>query len=139
MNLDDRNDKLNKRLQANPIDSTIATLIKADQRHRRHIILLTISLIFDLLLSIFLAFGWHANHNLAIRAESNHDAIIRSCETSNESRAKNKELWTYILSLPPSNDGQASTPEQQKRLNDFKVFLDDTFAPRNCQAEINKQ
>jgi hypothetical protein len=138
MSLDDRNAELNKQLEVNPIDKTIDTLLKADQRNRRHILLLTLSLIFDLVLSVVLAFGWHNNHNLAIRAETNRDAIIRNCETSNESRAKNKQLWTYILNLPPSN-GQTVTPDQQKRIDNFKVFVDDTFAQRDCKAEINKQ
>lgn len=132
MSLDDRNAELNKKLEHNPVDEAVAALIKADQRRRGQILLLFISIAFDLILSIFLAFGWQANHQLALRAESNHDAIVRSCETSNEARAKNKELWTYILSLPPSNDGKASTPEQQKRVEDFKAFLDDTFKIRNC-------
>lgn len=133
MSLDDRNAVLDKKLQNNAIDDAVAALIKADQRRKGQILLLFISIAFDLILSVFLAFGWQANHQLALRAESNHDAIVRSCETSNEARAKNKELWNYILSLPPSNDGNASTPDQQKRVNDFKAFLDDTFKIRDCK------
>lgn len=138
MSLDDRNAKLEEKLEHNPIDEQIAALIKADARRKRQIFLIILSLVFDLILSLFLAFGWHTNHNLAIRAETNRDAIIRGCEISNDSRAKNKQLWAYILQLP-SSDGQPRTPEQQKRVDDFKMFVDDTFAPRNCQGEINKQ
>lgn len=137
MSLNDRNAELNKQLEANPIDQQISNLTRADQRNRRHIILLALSLLFDLVLSLVLAYGWHTNHNLAIRAETNRDAIVRGCETSNEARAKNKQLWAYILELP-TPDGQPRTPEQQKRLDDFRMFVDDTFAPRDCQAEINK-
>lgn len=139
MSLDERNAHLEEVLEHNPIDEQIAALTRADKQRKRQIFLIALSLMFDLILSLLLAWGWHTNHNLAIRAESNRDAIRRNCETSNESRAKNKQLWTYILSLPPSNNGEQSTPDQQKRVDDFKVFLNDTFAQRNCEAELSKQ
>lgn len=132
MSLDDRNAVLEQKLEHNPIDESIASLVAADQRRRRHVRILAISLALDVLLTIGFGYITARTHSLAAQAESNHQSLVRNCETGNEARTKNKQLWTYILSLPPSNDGQASTPEQQRRVDDFKKFLDETFALRDC-------
>lgn len=136
MNLDDRNAELNKQLEHNPIDETVAALLKADNRRKRQLLLLFLSLAFEFVILIALGAGWRSNHNLAIQAETNHNAIVRNCETSNEARAKNKEIWAYLLIQTPTT---APTPEQQAFRDSFETKVNDTFAPRDCQAEINKK
>lgn len=129
--LDHRNAVLEQKLKENPIDQSIATLEKAAKRQSRTNKLLTISIVFDLLLTVGLAFGWQQNHSLAVKADSNHAAIVRNCETGNDARANNKQLWDYLLAQQPS---QPVTPEQQKRITDFKNFVDKTFEPRDCSV-----
>lgn len=131
MSLDTRNAELEEKLEHNPIDENIQTLIRADKRRKAQVTLLAISIFIELLLSVALAYGWSQNHKLAIQAESNHMAILRNCETSNEARANNKQLWDYLLTQTPS---QPPTAEQEKRIADFEAFVNKTFAPRDCSS-----
>lgn len=126
MSLDERNATLDQKLVENPIDTQIATLIRADKRRRFHLIALT-------LMALALAFGWWQNHNLAITAESNHNAIIRSCENSNEARKNNAVLWDFLLAQQPI---QPQTAEQTAFRQEFIALKEKTFAQRDCQAEI---
>lgn len=135
-NLKQRDNALNEQMATHPAEESIRILVKDANRRKRQLRLLTISVVFDIVLSLALTYGWQLNHNLAIKAETNRSAILRGCEVSNEARAKNKQLWAYILELPTA-DGQPRTPEQQKRVDDFRRFINDTFAPRDCSAEIN--
>ena len=132
--LEQRNKALDERLEKNPISESIAVLEKAAKKQQRTNKLLALSIVFDIILSFGLTYGWHQNHQLASRAESNKSALIRSCETSNEARAKNREIWNYVLEI---SNRPNQTPEQQKTRDDFIMKLDDTFAPRNCNEISN--
>lgn len=129
MSLDERNGELEEKLKHNPIDEQIAALVRADRLRKWQIFALA-------LMAALLAYGWYQNRSLAIQAESNKDAIIRNCETSNESRKNQRDLWAYVISLTPE---QPRTETQQNRTDEFQKFVDKTFAQRDCMAEIKKQ
>ncbi len=135
MSLDTRNAALNEELEKNPIDVQVEALARADKRQSRQVILLSITVAFDVLLTIGFGYITIRTHQLANQAETNQTALVRNCETANASRKNNQVLWDYILAIPTPN---APTVEQQKNRDDFKAFVDKTFAPRDCQAEINK-
>lgn len=59
----------------------------------------------------------------------NYQTLVNNCKIGNEFRENEKALWNYLLSLPPQ---VPPTTDQQKRINDFKVFLDKTFMTRDC-------
>jgi hypothetical protein len=134
-NLEERDDELNQKMVDSPPEEAIKILVKDANRRKRQLRLLTISVIFDIVLSLALAYGWQQNHSLAIKAETNKNAIIHNCETSNDSRKKNHVLWDYILALPPA---QPLTSDQQLQRDNFSKFVDQTFAQRDCKAEVNK-
>lgn len=136
MSLDERNAELDQALEHNPIDEQIASLTRADLSRKRQVRWLAISLILDVLLTIGFGYTTIRANNAASKAESSTHAIIRNCETSNEARANNKKLWDYIINLPPT---QPPTSEQQKRIADFKKFIDMTFAPRDCSKAVDNQ
>lgn len=127
--LDERKAELDKKLDNTDLSEAVHTLVKDARRRKVQIIVLIISVSFDLLLTIGIGLGWQANHRLASQAESNRNAIIRSCETSNEARRNNKQLWSYLLSQPPA---EPIAPDRQAKIEQFKVFLDKTFAERDC-------
>lgn len=131
MSLDDRNAELEKKLQQNPIDEAVAALVRADKRRKSQILLLFISITFDLVLSVFLAFGWQSNHRLAVQADTNKAAIIRNCETANESRKNNREIWNFVLDLTANTPRDAEASQTRDR---FVAKLDETFAPRDCNS-----
>lgn len=62
-------------------------------------------------------------------AKRNRDIQINNCKIGNEFRTNNRQLWDYILALSPE---KPPTPEQAKRIIDFKKFLNKTFELRDC-------
>lgn len=135
MSLAERADELDKKLEQNPIDQSIATLVKADNRRRRQVMLLAVSLALDFVLTIGLTFLSFQTSHIAQLAQNNKEAVILNCETANDSRDAQRKLWAYVIALPPQ---QPRSPEQQQRVEEFQVFVDKTFKPRDCQAEANK-
>lgn len=128
MSLDDRNAELEHKLEENPIDNQIEVLVRADRRRKWHLVALSIVTIGMIIVSF-------KTFQLVKLAQSNKDAVIASCETSNEARRNNTVLWDFILKQPPQ---KPLTKEQQTVRNNFIDLKNKTFAPRDCQAEINK-
>lgn len=131
MSLNSRNDELNEKLDAADLPSVVDALIIADTKRKRHYAILAVSVTVEFILILGLIGGFLWNHSIATKAEKNRQAIIRNCETANDSRSKNKELWDFAFSLPPSS---VQTPQQQSNLEKFKAKVDDTFMLRDCSA-----
>lgn len=133
MSLDDRNKELEEKLQANPIDSQIATLVMADRRRKDQIRLLAFSILLDVLLTFGFGYMTLRTNHLASLAESNKSALIARCESTNDARAKNEKLWDYLIN---QGKDQPRTPEQQKFFNDFVTLKTETFAPTDCSKIV---
>lgn len=129
--LDSRNAQLDQKIEATDLPKAVQTLVKDAARRKHQLIMLAITIGVDVLLTIGFGYVTIRTHNLASQADSNRDAIVRSCETTNEGRANNKKLWVYILGLSPS---QQRTPEQTRSLDKFRAFVDETFAPKDCST-----
>ena len=77
------------------------------------------------------AVGWVVLWN----RERLHDIeriAVNSCEDGNELRQRNVVLWEEVLRLNGETSGADKTPEELKRIQDFQVFVQTTFASRNC-------
>lgn len=140
MSLDQRNADLEKRLEHNPIDQSVAVLIKDAKRRSRQILVLGISLTIDVILTVGFAFLSIQARDTAMDVQRSKDTIVNNCKVGNEFRATQAALWDHILNLQSiSND---LTPEQQvqrdKTLAEFRKYLDTTFAPRDCSKIIKK-
>lgn len=90
----------------------------------------------DVLLTLVVtAFGALSVHT-ASQASQNHTAQIVTCQSSNQARAQNEQLWAYTLTLFKPRPGQ--TPQQQEQaavaLAALHAKVEQTFAPRNCSA-----
>lgn len=118
--LAEANEQANSRLDA---QSTYG------QRNRHMIWGLVISLILDVALTFALVTvsirTTHAND----KATQAHNQQIATCQSSNEARAVNRQLWDYVLSLPAA---RPRTAEQEKRIADFKGYVHRVFADRDC-------
>lgn len=135
MSLDDRNKALNDELERNPVDVQVEALAKADKRQQKQVAILAFTVAFDVLLTIGFGFITWRTHELSSLADTNQEAIVRNCETANESRKNQRELWAYVIQLTPI---QPRTEEQSNRAADLQTFVNETFAPRDCSKEINK-
>lgn len=136
MSLAERDDELDKKLEGNPIDSSIATLTRDARRARRNVRLLAASITLDFVLTIALTVLSFQTNHLATLAQTNKQAVIQNCETANDSRTAQRQLWGYVLSLTPQ---QPRTAEQQARVDEFAKFVDQTFKPRDCKAEASQE
>lgn len=129
MNLAQRNAKLEEKLKDSDLPKAVTILVKDARKRKRNEKILAISLALDILLSVGLAIGYRQNHQLAVKAETTQNAVIRSCENSNDARKNNREIWDYIIELtakaPP-------TPERDT----FIKKINDTYQLRDCTKII---
>lgn len=138
--LDQRSKELDQKLQENPIDQSIAVLIEGAKKQRRQIIILSVSLVLDVLLTLGLGLLFNQTHQNTMATQNNSATIVANCEVGNEFRRTEAALWEHVLSLQPVMTNL--TPEQQvrrdKTVSDFKNYLATTFAPRDCSNIIKK-
>lgn len=134
-NLEERSDELDKQMAEHPAEESIRILVKDANKSKRRFRILTISVILDILLTIGLAYLSFKTSETAHLAQTNKAALIANCETANESRKNNRDLWEFAFSLTPT---QAQTDEQKAQNQKFKDFVAITFAQRDCRAEVNK-
>jgi hypothetical protein len=129
MKLDERNEELDRKINETKLPDAVKILIADAKKRRYQMIALTASLLLDFLITIILGFVAAQTHSTASKAESNQQALVRACQTSNAARANNKQLWTYLLSLPPPS---IPTTQQKQVRDQFSDFIDKTFAPSDC-------
>lgn len=105
-------------------------------RNRHMIWALAISLMFDILMSVLFAFVAIQASNASDRATEATSAAAQnrqnarvSCIAGNEARAAQVNLWNYVLDLSRRPN---ETPEQTKRIDDFRKYVHIVFAQRNC-------
>ena len=134
MNLDQRNDELNHKLDESDINEAVFILIKDAKKRKQQIFALAFTIALDIILTLCLILLSFKTSDIASQAENNKQALKRSCETTNAARANNKELWDYLLSLPPR---EPRTTEEQKQLDAFKEFVNKTFAEKDCNKLVN--
>lgn len=134
--LDKRNEELDEKMSQTSIEESIASIVRDAAKRKTQVAILAVLVAFSIMLGIFVGLLGLVTHRIAIQAESNKQAIIHNCETSNIARANNKQLWGYLLNIPPKSPLSA---DDQAQLDKFKGFVDTTFAPRDCSAEADNQ
>jgi hypothetical protein len=107
----------------------IRDLERAGRRSWLVLRVVVVSLIFDLILSAGLTYtAWQARMT-AERAQSNEVRIRTACMTINETHAQERQLWEYVLRIPPTTP---QTPESLKQRADFEAYVNHLYAPRDC-------
>lgn len=125
-----RNDALDKRLKKHPdLDKNIETLFAIGKRNRRLIKLLYISVILEVIMSITITYLASQVVLSKNRIENTHISLVNNCKSGNDLRKDNLALWTYILNIPPP---KPPTKQQEQITIDFKSFIKNTFALRDC-------
>lgn len=135
MTLDSRNAELESKLKTADLPKAVDTLLSDARRRRFQLRVLAVSIALDFILTIGLTFLSFKTSDLAQLAQNNRDAVIQNCETANDSRENQRALWGYVFSVSPTTP---RTPEQEQQINEFRDFVNKTFAQRDCQAEANK-
>lgn len=134
-NLEQRDNELNKQIAEHPAEKSIEVLVKDAKRRSRQLHLLTATVILTLLLTIGLSVVSYKLYHITKLSQSTQTAVVLNCETANDSRRNQKELWDFVFALPAL---EPPTVEEQARAAQFKAFIGKTFALRDCQGEVNK-
>lgn len=126
------------RLQESMADlkDELYSLRKYGKRNRHYIVGLAISLIFDVLLTgvvVIIAINTSAATDLA---NANRQAQIDTCNSGNAARKTTRDLWNYVLDAS-AKDPQNQTPERTKRIADFRTYMENSYAARDC-ADIGR-
>jgi hypothetical protein len=124
----------------NALGAKIGALVQYGRRNRHLIILLAISIVFDLILSVALGVVAVGAHNASDRATVATSGVKANCQTGNTVRAEEVQLWDYIIGVSNSQPPPPGrTPEQQKQIVDqFLDHLHTIFAPRDCNHLVLK-
>lgn len=91
------------------------------RRGRRVIAALAVSLIIDVALTVV----------VSITAAQVHATQISSCQTGNQTRAKEILLWEHLAALSITPE---TTAKQRAADDQLLAFIRVTFAPKNCVA-----
>jgi hypothetical protein len=92
---------------------------------------------FLFVLSLLLAGGNYLLSASAVRhATANRVSISQLCQSGNESRAQQVQLWLHLvaLSAPPPGETPAARAHREKVTREFLAYLRVVFAPRDCGA-----
>ena len=103
-------------------------------RTRHYIRWLVISIALDVLLTFGLGYVGFQGHEAANQALQDAHSTKAFCVSSNVARAENLELWDHLfaVSSPPK------TKEGAAKLKELRVYIDHTFAPRDCSNIVQK-
>lgn len=131
-NLVQRSDELDTRLSEDDnLNQTVADWITYGKRSRKLIRLVIFSIILELILLVSFIFIYTKQQSVQAQTMANHNALVTGCLSGNEFRKSNLTLWDYAFSIPPD---VPPSPQQQQKIDDFKVFIKKTFALRDCNA-----
>lgn len=116
------NDAFDAKVSKSDINKTIEALVLGARRMKY-------LFIFEAVLTLVLGYVFIRQSVSNAQIQNNHNALVSSCLSGNDFRKTNLALWEYILSIPPQ---EPPTPEQKKVAATFKVYVEKTFAPRDC-------
>jgi hypothetical protein len=123
--------------KSDALDDRIAIELNRLERGRRltnwMIRLLAVVLGMETLLAVAVAFfGWQAiqTQQVALAAQ---ETTYSACLAGNEARTGQRQLWEFILLLPPpQNQSPAQTAQEQKQSASLRIYVNRVFANRKC-------
>jgi uncharacterized protein HemX len=70
------------------------------------------------------------NSNAKRLSDNEHNAVV-NCQNANESREASRNLWNYILDISAARQPAAS-PDEAAYLDQFRAYVNDVYAPHDC-------
>lgn len=132
----------------NALHSDTKTLREEVKVSRKRERLLALSIILDLVLSIALGMvglqakvaGDRATAATSVAAQQKHNLELL-CETGNNARAAQRQLWDSVIALSQTDVTPRSFEEMEarkQRLAQFQVVLEEATQQRDCEKEVNR-
>lgn len=120
------------------LNASVRDLASYGRRNRQLIYWTAAGLLVDLIVSVALILVAVQANNASHRATEATSAAAQNrqnakvtCESGNQARLAQIQLWTYVLDLSAQSNPNP-TPEQRKRIADFRTYINQVFAPRDC-------
>jgi hypothetical protein len=120
------------------LTASVRDLAGYGRRNRRLIYWTAGGLLVDLILSVTLILVAVQANNASHRATEATSAAAQNrqnarvtCESGNQARLAQIQLWTYVLDVSAQSSPDP-TPEQKKRIADFRAYISRVFTPRDC-------
>jgi hypothetical protein len=102
-------------------------------RNRLLIKIVSVSVAFDVLLSIGLAYGFRTADRASREASKASSTAVVNCRAGNVTRDIQKKLWDQVLSFPPpANETDTDRVERLMRTAQFRDYINTAFAQRDC-------
>lgn len=113
------------------------TIHSREYRHRKYVLPLAVAACL-LVLGTFIGASYFISVYAVKKATANSISLVQFCETVNASRARQVNIWNFVLHLGKNKPPPGTTKAQyQLEVNRFEAFLHKTYAPRNCNAPFN--
>ncbi len=125
----ERSDELDARLEDSEVERAIDQLSTYSHRTRRIVRWIVAVGIAALAANVAGAIALHISQSASNQADSNSHQIQVACEEGNRLRSGDRALWDRLLSMIPANE----TPAQRQQIVQFRVYVDNLFAPENCR------
>lgn len=113
----------------NELTGQLAATVRYGHRNRHLIVGLAVSLVVDVALTVALAVVAVQARDATDAAARVHDRQVATCESGNDARAAQIQLWNYLLSVPPV---RPLTAEQKQQITQFRAYVHRVFAARDC-------
>jgi hypothetical protein len=115
----------------------------AEKRARRNLRILAVSVAFDILLSVGLYVGYRKADDAsraatvaAAKATAASSTTKIACQARNASNEIQAKLWNTVLRFPaPAVETAAAKADRERRTAEFKRYIDDAFAIKDCSKE----
>lgn len=94
--------------------------------------------VFLFILSLFLAAGnFLFTSNLVHRSAAATASVTQLCQSGNEFRAEQVQLWEFLISVsrPPPHETPAMKTQREKVTRLFVAHIHQVFKPRDCSKE----
>jgi hypothetical protein len=72
------------------------------------------------------------------RAVANRASVVQLCQSGNESRAQQVNLWTHLIAIsaPPPHQTAVQRAARDTLIRQFLAYVRTVFAPRDCAARF---
>lgn len=129
----ERSDALDKKMDAAGLPVEIKALARHITRTRRMVRLLAISVVVDVVLSVVVGVVAFKAEQATNDANQARRAVVASCVSGNAARAVQRDLWGFILSLPPPPTlTPAEAASRAAQTSQLKAYIATNLAARDC-------
>lgn len=127
-----KSDRLDEKLASDPV---VGNLVKIVNQHKTLLRWLIFTTVLSLSLSVAVMWLAFKAGDTAATANSAATQARIVCSAANDLRASERQLWNFILTLPPPpNETPADKARRLQQTESFRAYVKKHFAPRHCAA-----